>query len=373
MDPRTFSQPLTGILIWATAWYNMVLLLRRRWEVGGTLSMQDVIGFGAINLDMIYLVDSLTEVSGDGIEFLPGREFCVTSEVFSRALQRVEQMGVLKTESGGGSAANTIVALSRLGFNTGFIGKVGRDSEGRTLLAQMEGVDLRGIVSEGMSGRCLCVLDAKQDRSIFLETNTNDTLSSEEIDFRYATNTRYVHLTSFAGEKPFLAQMALADRVCPPTRISFDPGEVYACRGLEYLKPLLERSFIVFVTETEVEMLTGLNLLDGSQRLLELGPSIILCKKGEAGVHIVSCDEWFDLPAERAEVLDNTGAGDVFNAGFLAGILTNRPLKDCACFGTRLAARSLTGYGRSRYPEKQDLAFFQECQNQNARRLPGTD
>ncbi len=339
----------------------------------GIPSMQDVIGFGAINLDMIYLVDSLTEVSGDGIEFLPGREFCVTSEMFSTALQRVQEKGFLGIESGGGSAANTIVALSRLGFDTGFVGKVGRDPEGRVLLAQMEGVDLRGIVSEGTSGRCLCVLDANQDRSIFLETNTNDTLSFEEIDFHYATNARYVHLTSFSGEKPFLAQVALAETACPPTRISLDPGEVYASRGLEYLKALLERSFIVFVTETEVKMLTGLGFMDGSRRLLDLGPSIIVCKRSEAGVHIVSRDGWFDLSAERVEVLDNTGAGDVFNAGFLAGILTNRPLKDCACFGTRLAARSLAGYGRSRYPKKQDLAFFQECQNQDASKLPEND
>lgn len=320
--------------------------------------MLDVIGFGAINLDMIYQVDSLSNISGGGIELLPGREFCASSEIFSRVLQRVEQGGMLKTKNGGGSAANTIVALSRMGFKTGFVGKVGKDSEGERLRAEMGGVDLRGIVFGGISGRCLCILDTNQDRSIFLEANTNDTLSSEEIDFRYATDTRYIHFTSFVGEKPFLAQRAMAERISPPTRISFDPGEVYACRGLRYLEPLFKKSFVVFATESEIEMLTGLNFSEGSRRMLDLGPSIIVCKRAERGVHVISHDKWFDLPAEPADVMDNTGAGDVFDAGFLAGLLMNRPLLDCACFGTHLAARSLTGYGRSRYPEREDLAFF---------------
>ncbi len=320
--------------------------------------MLDVIGCGPFNLDLIYKVDSLSAISGEGIDLSPGGEWCARSEEFSRVLRRVEERGVLKSMNGGGSAANTLVALSGMGFKTGFVGKVGRDAEGKRMLAEMGGVDLRGVVSAGVSGRCLCILDGNQDRAILLEPNTNDTLSPEEIDFAYATHARYVHLTSFAGEKPFLAQRALVEKVCPPTQISFDPGEVYARRGVEYLKPLFQRSSLVFVTESEVEMLTGLNFAEGSQRLLELGPSIVVCKRGERGVHIVSHDQVCDLPAERAEVIDNTGAGDVFNAGFLAGLLMSRPLMDCGCFGTRLAAQSLTGYGRSRYPKAEDLAFF---------------
>ncbi len=324
--------------------------------------MLDVIGFGAINLDMIYQVDSLSVIFVEGIDLLPGRELSASSQIFSRALQRVKQHGVLKTKTGGGSAANTIVALSRMGFETGFVGKVGTDSEGERLRVEMGGVDLRGIVSGGRSGRCLSILDASQDRFIFLETNTNDTLSTEEIDFRYATETRYIHFTSFVGEKPFLAQKALADRVCPPAQISFDPGEVYARRGLQYLMPLLEKSAVVFATDREIEMLTGHNSVEGSRRLLDLGPSIIVCKRGDRGVRVLSHDQRFDLPAETMDVKDNTGAGDVFNAGFLAGLLTNRSLRDCACFATRIAARSLTGYGRNQYPKRGDLAFFDKTE-----------
>jgi len=84
--------------------------------------MLDVIGFGAINLDMIYEVDSISAISAEGIDFLPGSEFFSSCQVFSKILQSVERQGSLKTKGGGGSAANTVVALSRMGFETGFVG-----------------------------------------------------------------------------------------------------------------------------------------------------------------------------------------------------------------------------------------------------------
>ncbi|MBW2057655.1 MAG: hypothetical protein JRJ26_09205 [Deltaproteobacteria bacterium] len=321
--------------------------------------MLDVIGFGAINLDLIYQIDSLSDLSGQGIELQPGRELWAPPEIFSRVLERVKQRGVMKTASGGGSAANTIVALARMGFKTGFIGKVGEDREGRRLRDEMEGVDLRGILVGGASGKCLSILDGNRDRAILLKTGANDTLSADEIDFGYARDARYIHLTSFLAEEPFLAQRALAEQIQPPARISLDPGEVYARRGLTDLLPLLERTFVLFVTEREIHVLTGLDRFQGSRRLLEVGPSMVVCKRGEKGVYFLSRDEEFELPAQSVDVRDNTGAGDVFDAGFLAGLLMGRPLRESASFATRIAAKSLTGYGRTRYPGREDPGFFE--------------
>jgi ribokinase len=320
--------------------------------------MLDVVGFGALNLDMIYQIDSLSEISIEGIKLEPGRESSAASDTFSRVLEAVDRKGALQEKSGGGSAANTVVALSRMGFDTGFVGKIGDDKEGAYLRGQMEGVDLRGVVSEGKSGRCLCILDGNRDRSLFLEPNANDTLSTKEVDLRYAANTRFLHLTSFVGENPLLVQKALAGRIGPSTRISLDPGEIYACRGLGDLMPLFQKSEVVFVTDREISMLTAHDSAEGGRRLLELGPSIIVCKRGDKGLQVLTRDRSFALPAPQTAVMDNTGAGDVFNAGFLAGLLMSRPLEECARFAAKIAARSLTGFGRSQYPVKDDLAFF---------------
>jgi len=57
-------------------------------------------------------------------------------------------------------------------------------------------------------------------------------------------------------------------------------------------------------------------------------------------------------------VVDNTGAGDVYNAGFLAGVFLGKSLEESALFATKIAAKSVTGYGRERYPKKEDLENF---------------
>ena len=66
----------------------------------------------------------------------------------------------------------------------------------------------------------------------------------------------------------------------------------------------------------------------------------------------------FVVEAEQVEVVDNTGAGDVYNAGFLAGMLLGKPLSDCALFATKVAGKSVTGLGRDRYPTGEDLRGF---------------
>jgi sugar/nucleoside kinase (ribokinase family) len=321
--------------------------------------MFDVIGFGALNLDIIYEVDSLARIAAHGhSELRPGREADGDGESFLRIQKCVESAGRLRARAPGGSAANTIGALSRMGFRTGFIGKLGIDAEGETLLAEMKGVDLTGVVQTGKTGKCLCILDAHRDRFMMLQPNTNDTLTETEIDVGYASNGRYVHLSSFVGEAPFLAQRALVEQLPPSVRITFDPGEVYARRGLESLRPVIQRSHVLFATDREIEKLTGLDFVSGSEHLLGMGPTIIACKRGERGASLFTGKDRIDLPSKPVEVIDNTGAGDVFNAGFLAGALMDRPLVECGRFGIEIASRSLKGFGRSHYPQREDLSYF---------------
>jgi len=68
--------------------------------------------------------------------------------------------------------------------------------------------------------------------------------------------------------------------------------------------------------------------------------------------------EDFEVPAIQVEAVDNTGAGDVYNAGFLAGFFLGKSLGECALFATKVAAKSVMGYGRDCYPTEEDLKNF---------------
>jgi ribokinase len=320
--------------------------------------MSTIVGFGALNVDLIYEVDDLKAIPSDEVRLEPGKELFGSDREFHSLLDLLNRFGTLKSKSGGGSAANTVVALARMGFRAKFIGKVGEDEEGDFLLENLRPVETSLIRRGQRSGVCLVVLDRHQDRFLFVQGNANNTLTTDEIDLGARNNVSWLHLTSFVGEPPFEAQKALLNRLDPSAKVSLDPGEIYAKKGLEEIRPLIKRCTIVFLTEREIRMLTGREFFVGAESLMRTGPSILVCKRGRQGSHVFAEGRDFEVPAVQVEAVDNTGAGDVYNAGFLAGLLLGKPLKESALFATRVAAKSVTGYGRDQYPTKEDLEDF---------------
>ena len=323
--------------------------------------MLDIIGIGALNLDLMYEVDGLAALRNAGWPLHAGRETSLPPEDFQRMLQELRMKGTLRFRSGGGSAANTCVALARMGFKTGFVGRVGADEEGALILNDMAGVDLAQVQAGGASGICLVVLDRRRDRALVVQPNVNDNLRLEDLDLRYCAESRYLHLSAFVGDGPFDAQRQLMALLPSEVRVSLDPGELYARRGLEEIGPLIERSSIFFATAHEIGTLTSTDDYQaGCRHIASLGPDIVVCKMGEHGAYLVSGEgEMTFHPEGETAVLDNTGAGDVFNAGFLAGLLLSRPLDDCLSFAHQVAAKSLGGYGRGSYPDVADVQAFQ--------------
>jgi len=317
------------------------------------INRKDVIGWGALNTDLIYEIESIESLQSvfPFVEESGGEYFVDSEEKFSSLQALLEKVGKLKVQSGGGQAANTVTALAKMGFKTGFIGKVGRDTYGAFLLHELNEVDTSGIVREGKSGICLIVVDKFKERTNFVIPNCNDTLSAEEIDINYIANSEFLHLSSFVGAKPFEAQKKSIESIPPNVKVSFDPGELYCRKGLEELLPIIQRSYIIFLTEREILYLLGLDYYQGSKELLDCGTNVIVCKRGRKGSVVFTKEETIEIPAEEVRAVDATGAGDVYAAGFLAGLLLGATTKDCASFATRVASRSVTGFGREKYPD----------------------
>jgi len=320
--------------------------------------MESIVGSGSLNLDLIYEVEDLKLISSREGSLISGQEVFGSEEEFQSLLERLNKLGTLKSKSGGGSAANTIVALARMGFLTKFIGKVGEDEEGDSILEKMRPAHCSSIRRGNKSGICLVVLDRHQDRFLFVQGNANSTLGIDEIDLNAVKDISWIHLTSFIGDSPLEAQKFLISHLSKSVKVSLDPGEIYAKRGLKRIRPLIRRCHILFLTEKEIRLLTNQDLDAGIRQLMEMGPSILVCKKGNRGSHVFTQEGDFKVPAAQVEVIDNTGAGDVYNAGFLAGIFLGRSLEESAHFATKIAAKSVTGYGRERYPKKEDLENF---------------
>ncbi len=314
----------------------------------------DVVGVGALNLDLIYEVrfDKLFKEKKYLSAEVIGREREATPKEFYLLLKGVKNNGQLLKKSGGGSAANTVYALSKMGFSCGFVGKVGKDEEGEFLLKELQevGVDISRIKEEGRSGICLILLDKNGERSIFVFPNINDTLKDSEVDMHYINQAKFLHMTSFLGDVSFATQKNIAEEAKVP--LSFDPGEPHATKGLKELSTILKRSFILFPTEKEVEILTDKNYKKGARELLAYGAKIVVCTRGEKGSYIISQEGEWQISAEKGKVVDTTGAGDVYAAGFLAGLLEGASLPRCGKIATQAATQSIKGYGREKYPTR---------------------
>lgn len=316
--------------------------------------MTDVLGVGALNVDMLFEVESL-EIGG--VRFVPGGELVAQEGRFDVVLRELGDKGRLLGRSGGGSAANCIFALMRMGFASAFLGTVGEDREGDILLRGMEGVDLGHVRRSGHTGRCVSLL-ADGERSLLVLPNANDMLRVAEEDLALANACKVVHLSSFAGRAALEQQIVLADRLVDDVILSFDPGERYARRGMEEMLPLLRRTDVLFITEREMAWLTGMGAKEGGRRLLDQGPDIVVCKLGSEGSMVITKEDWYRIDPVPVTVVDKTGAGDVYAAGFLVGIMKSWSLRRCGAFASLAAARSITGLGREAYPDRNLLLQF---------------
>jgi len=283
----------------------------------------DVVCFGALNMDKLYRVNRIAREDGES------------------SITDIQ-------ERPGGSAANTAVGLARLGLKVGFIGKVAEDREGKLLLKDFEdeGVDTHGIIvsNHGRSGNVMGYVDKKGDRALYVDPGVNDSLQSEEIDLHYAESTHFLHLTSFVGDAPFHAQLALLDRLSD-VQISFDPGELYARRGLAALKPMIAKSFVMFPNENEVKLLTGKTYKRGAEVLLNVGAGIVVVTLGRRGCYVIDGTETHLVEPYKVAVVDTTGAGDAFCAGFLYGLIKNEGLHECGKLGNFVSSRCLQKVG----------------------------
>ncbi|MFQ6066711.1 MAG: carbohydrate kinase family protein [bacterium] len=312
----------------------------------------DVVSLGALNVDLIYEVDPTLF----GLE--PGRERVGSYQEFKDLLNSLKNEARLRLKEGGGSAANTVYALAKMGFSCGYLGKVGKDEEGEFLLKGLMGVGVNTekIKREGRSGLCVILLGRRKDRSIIILPNANDALSYSDLDPEYIDEAEFLHMSSFLGELPFKAQKRIARKT--RAKISFDPGEPHASKGIEELIPILERTFILFPTRREVEILTQKDYKEGCRELLKLGIEIIACKLGERGSYILSQQEELESPSQKGRIVDTTGAGDVYAAGFLAGLLKRLSLAECGRLAALAAFQSIRGFGRKAYPGQEILARF---------------
>ena len=209
----------------------------------------------------------------------------------------------------GGQAANVAAWIAELGGEARFVGKRADDEAGRTAAAGLAryGVDIRGPVVSGRTGTVISLVGVDGARTMATDRGVSPELRADELEPSWFDGCTHLHLPGYSLLRSPIDGAALRAAE-PAPRLSVDLSSWSAIRdfGPERFRERLEalRPAIVFANEDEERILGG--PIEGTEWVLKLGPGG--ARFGE-----------IELPAVPAEVVDTTGAGDAFAAGYLVG------------------------------------------------------
>ncbi|PKL69119.1 MAG: carbohydrate kinase family protein [Methanobacteriales archaeon HGW-Methanobacteriales-1] len=241
----------------------------------------------------------------------------------------------------GGSALNFAMKTSLNGLNSGIIAKIGNDHHGEIILDKLSKrcIETSRIEKiDDSTGMAFISVDGNGKRSIYSFMGANEELNLSKEDFEYITSAEITHLSGTYWEVAYAAAKHV-------NTLSFAPGALLSTFGLDKLEPVLSNTDILFLNEKEVKILTGLELNKGIDLLIENGIPLVVITLGDKGSILRNQKEMIKFPAKSVQVVDTTGAGDTFAAGFISQWFKKKSLNSCLKLATSSAADCICKLG----------------------------
>lgn len=267
------------------------------------------------------------------------------------AFGQVEKMADDALLTVGSSSCIFACGAARLGLRTAFIGKVGDDDFGRFMRTQLSqrGVDVSGIkVDPRLKTGLSVILSSGDDRAILTYGGSIHELRLEDIDLGFLPRARHLHIGSFymldhlRRHAPDLFSQAHAQGLSTSLDTNYDPSERWQ-GGLQETLPVTD---VFFPNKTELLAISGETSLDGALAKLAQGERIVAAKLGAQGGVARQGAQQVSAPALKVNLVDTTGAGDSFDAGFIYAFLSGwdlAPALQMACVCGSLSTRASGG------------------------------
>ena len=263
---------------------------------------------------------------------------------------------------GGGPAATAMAAAARLGAKTGFIGIAGNDDAADIKIRSLvrDGVDVsRVVVRDEPENQVVAVYVDKTDgERVFcgLQTFGENPLRPNELDREYITSADYLLLDGCHYDAALEAAQWM--RKAGKT-VVYDGGATDGPIG-DRTRDLLEHIDVLICGSGFCQGLTGhADPWDAARSALGMGPRIVVQTEGPDGSRTVAANERFHTPAFPVEVVDTTGAGDVFHGAYIVGLLHGWDLRTVAQFSSAVSAlKCMRLGGRAGIPRYDEVRTF---------------
>jgi len=296
------------------------------------------------------LVDLLTSIESDELLVKLGMPKGSMQLVDEANMQRVldATKNLKRNRASGGSAANTISGMAMLGVKTGYIGKVGRDETGEFFRRDMEKTGITPILLEGKapSGVAIGLISYDSERTFATYLGAAIELNPEDLTASMFHGYKYFHIEGYLVQNQQLVRRAMELAKQEGLKITLDLASYNVVESnLEFSKEVVEKYVdIVFANEEEARSFTG---MEPPEAVVEISKicDIAVVKVGKNGSYIRTNNVTYKVEAVRANSIDSTGAGDLYAAGFLYGLLQNYPMDICGTIGSVLAANVIEVMG----------------------------
>lgn len=316
--------------------------------------MDKIIGMGNALTDILAQMDD--DVLLEELEFPKGSMQLIDDEKLSAVR---EKFALMKNHrSAGGSAANTACALANLGGEAGYVGKIGKDETGtfyRKAL-QKNGVDTHLLTSELPSGFSSVLISPDGERTLATYLGASGTLKSTDLSRDLFEGYAYLYIEGYLLQDHELVIRAMQLAKEMGLQICLDMASYNIVEAERDFFDMLITKYvdIVFANESEAFAYTG---KEAPEALEEIASkcSIAIVKTGRKGSLIKKGTEYIEAkPLEVKKVVDTTGAGDFYAAGFMYGLTCGYSLEKCAQISSILAGHVIQVVGTTLTKKKWD-------------------
>jgi sugar/nucleoside kinase (ribokinase family) len=262
-------------------------------------------------------------------------------------------LSTLKIEDtvSGGSVANSIVGLSQLGNKVGFIGKINDDHLGKKYEEglQKENVNFlyKKKIEQISTGSCLILITPDSERTMCTFLGLAGKINNHDIDEKKIQNSDITFLEGYLWDEGE-PRKAFDKAIQYSNKVAMSLSDLFCVERHKsnFLDLIINKLDIVFANEQEILSLTNSKSFDETIAFCKQIKKNIIITRGEKGAVSIDGDEIVECRAKANLVIkDLTGAGDLFAAGYLHGLINNKSIKECLEKGTELSSKIIQKIG----------------------------
>jgi adenosine kinase len=283
----------------------------------------------------------------------------------AKATSLLNAMGTTTTVSGG-SAANTVIGAARLGLSAAFLGKVRNDQLGTLFAEDIREAGVHFPVAHADSGpataRCFILVTPDGQRTMNTYLGACQHLTEDDVDPTIVESSDIIYLEGYLWDPPaakaaFVKAARLAHAAGRRVALSLSDSFCVGRYRAEFLN-LIDQGLvdILFANEDELLGLYTESDLDDAIRRLQATKLLSVVTRSEKGCIVVTSETTLAVPAVPVpQLVDTTGAGDLFAAGFVTGLVRGRDLESCARLGAIAASEIIQHMGARPQVDLRDL------------------